>query len=116
MNLVALTGRLETDPDLHYDPAGRPTSTMRITITDHRSDDAITVEVIAHDSRATTVARHLTTGRLVGVEGRIVQVDGANQHRRWAKHQILATTIDFLDPNPRTPAAAGPGAVSTSRA
>jgi single-stranded DNA-binding protein len=114
MNLVALTGRLDTDPDLHYDTGGRPTATLRVTVTDHRSDDAITVEVIAHDSRATTVARHLSTGRLVGVEGRIIQVDGANQHRRWAKHQILATTIDFLDPNPRIPRGAGSAAPTTA--
>jgi len=100
MNLVALTGRLEADPDLHYDSGGRRTATMRVAVTDHRTDDVI-VEVITHDSRADVVARHLTAGRLVGIEGRLVQVDGANQHRRWAKHQVLATTVDFLDPNPR---------------
>jgi single-stranded DNA-binding protein len=102
MNTVALTGRLEADPDLRYDSGGRRTATMRVAVTDHRTDDAIVVEVVTHDSRAATVARHLTAGRLVGIEGRLVQVDGANQHRRWAKHQVLATTVDFLDPNPRT--------------
>jgi single-stranded DNA-binding protein len=101
MNVVVLTGRLETDPDLHYDTGGRRTATMRVAVTDHRTTDDVIVEVITHDSRAATVARHLTAGRLVGIEGRLVQVDGANQHRRWAKHQVLASTVDFLDPNPR---------------
>jgi single-stranded DNA-binding protein len=111
MNLVALTGRLEADPDLHYDSGGRRTATMRVAVTDHRTDEKVIVEVITQDSRAATIARHLTAGRLVGIEGRLVQVDGANQHRRWAKHQVLATTVDFLDPNPRTShPAAGAGA------
>lgn len=101
MNIVALTGRLEDDPDLYYDSGGRRTATMRVAVTDHRTNDDVIIEVIAHDSRAATVARHLTAGRLVGIEGRLVQVDGANQHRRWAKHQVLASTVDFLDPNPR---------------
>ena len=113
MNSVTLTGRLQADPDLHYDSGGQPTATMRLTVVDRRDTEhgTVTIEVLAYGSRAHTVARHLREGRLIGIEGRLVQASGANQHRHWHKHQVIATSVDFLDPQPhqRPSAPSAPG-------
>jgi single-stranded DNA-binding protein len=98
MNNVTITGTLADEPWLERSDAD-VTSTMRVSIVDRRGrvDETITVEVVAHGSRAETVGRHLHKGRLVAVTGRLIEVSGANQHRRWSRLQILAASIDFLD-------------------
>src|SRR5579885_1632150 len=98
MNNVTITGTLEDDPRLEHGPDGA-TSVMRVVVTDHRNrnDGTLTLEIVAHGARAETVARHLHRGRLVAVTGRLIEITGANQFRRWARLQIVASSIDFLD-------------------
>ena len=99
MNSVNITGRLTADPDLRYDGNGRPTTLVRLAVSDRRNADSgiVFIDVLAFGARAQTAAHHLRKGRLVAVEGRLVQAEGANQHGRWQKHQVIASSIDFLD-------------------
>ncbi len=99
MNNVTITGTVDDEPRLELDGA-QVTSTMNVLVVDHRdrTDEGFRVEVVARGRRAETVGRHLHRGRLVAVTGRLIEVAGANQHRRWTRLQVLASSIDFLDP------------------
>jgi len=102
MNSVSVIGRLTLDPELHLNADGRPMATLQVAVDDRRNGgtSTVVVTVVAYDARAHTVARYLRRGRLIGVQGRLAEVTGSNQHRRWHKHHIVAFSVDFLDDRP----------------
>ncbi len=112
MNVVTLIGRLTRDPDpLRQTGGGTPTTTFRLAVSrpkkDGADEPAVYVDVVTYGALAESTAAHLTTGREVGVTGRL-------DHREWetdeggqrSKHAIVASQGDWLRPG-KSEAAAG---------
>ena len=106
MNKVILIGRLVRDPELRYTPSGLPVAQFRIAVDRPKNgngDTADFIPVVAWRVLAENIAKYLTKGRLVAVEGRL-QVrkyqdrDGAT---RWAT-EVIATNVQFLPDKART--------------
>jgi single-strand DNA-binding protein len=100
VNKVILIGRLVRDPELRYTPSGLPVAQFRIAVDRPKNgngDTADFIPVVAWRVLAENIAKYLTKGRLVAVEGRL-QVrkyqdrDGAT---RWAT-EVIATNVQFL--------------------
>ena len=100
VNKVILIGRLVRDPELRYTPSGLPVAQFRIAVDRPKNgngDTADFIPVVAWRVLAENIAKYLTKGRLVAVEGRL-QVrkyqdrDGAT---RWAT-EVVATNVVFL--------------------
>jgi len=106
VNKVILIGRLVRDPELRYTPSGLPVAQFRIAVDRPKNgngDTADFIPVVAWRVLAENIAKYLTKGRLVAVEGRL-QVrkyqdrDGAT---RWAT-EVIATNVQFLPDKART--------------
>ena len=103
MNIIAIVGRLVSDPEMKYTPGGVAVATMRIAV-DRRfkSDTGEKVSdffnVVVWRQSAEFAANYLSKGRLVGVEGRL-------QSRSWVQNdgqkrstvEIVAESIQGLD-------------------
>jgi single-strand DNA-binding protein len=105
MNTVTLVGRLTRDPeDRQYEKDGEYTSMakFRLAVERNRNDGTDFFDVTAFGSLGALAVDHLTTGRLVGVVGRLhssewTASDGTKRHRV----EVIAETIRFLD-RPKT--------------
>ena len=76
MNKVILIGRLTKDPELRYTSSNRPVTQITVavnrTFTNQNGErEADFINVVIWDKQAENVAKYLTKGRLVAVEGRI---------------------------------------------
>ena len=85
MNKVILIGRLTKDPELRYTSSNRPVTQITVavnrTFTNQNGErEADFINVVIWDKQAENVAKYLTKGRLVAVEGRI-------QTRNWDDEQ-----------------------------
>lgn len=106
MNSVALVGRLTKEPEMRYIPnSGTPVVNFTIAIDRNykKSDgtketDFIPVEAIG--KLADIVAKYISKGRLVSVEGSL-RVDRyknqSEENRTFTK--VLATSVQALDSN-----------------
>lgn len=100
MNKVILIGRLTADPELRYTPSGTPTSTVNVAVDRLPNKDG---EVIADFIRcvvwgksAENLARYMSKGRQIAVEGRLQvrswEKDGS---RHWAT-EVVAERVQYL--------------------
>ncbi len=109
MNTVQLIGNLTRDPELRFTNGGTAVCTIPLAINRRKRNgddqEPVYVNVVTWGAQAENVAQHLTKGRRVAVAGRL-------EFRRWtdaearshAKHEVVASEVQFLDP-PRTGAA-----------
>ncbi|MDP9420649.1 MAG: single-stranded DNA-binding protein [Actinomycetota bacterium] len=109
MNSVQLIGNLTRDPELRFTNGGTAVCTIPLAINRRKRNgddqEPVYVDVVTWGAQADNVAQHLTKGRRVAVAGR-------PEFRRWtdaearshAKHEVVASEVQFLDP-PRTGAA-----------
>jgi len=106
-NKVILIGRLTRDPELRHTPQGIPVVTLTVAVDrpftskdGQRETDFI--DVVVWQKLAETVARLLSKGRLVMVEGRLQvrsYTDKEGQKRRV--YEVVAENVRFLD-KPKT--------------
>lgn len=100
MNKVILIGRLTADPELRYTPSGTSTSTVTVAVDRLPNKDG---EVIADFIRcvvwgksAENLARYMSKGRQIAVEGRLQvrswEKDGS---RHWAT-EVIAERVQYL--------------------
>jgi single-strand DNA-binding protein len=102
-NKTTLVGRMATDPELKYTPAGIAVSTFRVAVNRPFPDKegekkADFLDVVAWRQQAEFAANYLGKGRLVLVEGRIQvrSFDGQDGQRRkvW---EIVSENLRGLD-------------------
>src|SRR5215204_900852 len=103
LNIVAITGRLAADPELHSTGNGTDVTTLRIAVgrmkrQGEQRADADFVDVVVWGEQAKHVGRYLAKGRRVAIKGRLQQrtwttPEGANRSRL----QVVADQVQFLD-------------------
>jgi single-strand DNA-binding protein len=103
INRVVITGNLTADPELRSTPSGTPVCSLRIACNTRRKSGDEWVDkpnyfnVTVWGGQGENVARHLTKGRPVAIDGRL-------EWREWetqegAKRQaidIIADSVQFL--------------------
>lgn len=109
LNRITVAGRLTRDPELHTTTtSGVSVTSFRVAVdrdfkTSDGSRETDFIDCVAWRGLADTVAKNLTKGRLVTVDGRL-QIreyetqDG--QKRRVA--EIVADQVHFMDKKPET--------------
>ena len=108
LNIVAITGRLAADPELHFTGNGTDVTTLRIAVgrmkrQGEQRAGADFVDVVVWGEQAKHAGRYLAKGRRVAIKGRLQQrtwttPDGANRSRL----QVVADQVQFLDYKDRT--------------
>ena len=102
LNKVILIGRLTRDPELRHTPNGA--SVCQFTLAVDRIPDqngqrqADFISVIVWNKLAENLAKYMSKGRLIAVEGRIqVRNYENNEGKRVYVTEIIATNIQFLE-------------------
>ena len=102
MNKVILIGRLTRDPELRHTPQG--TAVCQITVAVNRrgvqpgQQEADFINVSVWGVQAENVARYMSKGRQVAVEGRIQtrNYDDKDGKKVYVT-EVIATNVQFLD-------------------
>lgn len=100
MNKVILIGRLTADPELRYTPSGTPTSTVNVAVDRLPNKDgeviADFIRCVVWGKNAENLARYMSKGRQIAVEGRLQvrswEKDGS---RHWAT-EVIAERVQYL--------------------
>lgn len=102
MNRVELVGRITRDPELRHTPNGAATCNLTVAIdrlpdqNGNRATDFI--PVVTWNRQAENVAKYLTKGRLVAVEGRIQTRNYEDKDgKRVYVTEVLASNVQFLE-------------------
>ncbi len=102
MNKVILIGRLTRDPELRHTPNGN--AVCQITVAIDRLPDqngqrqADFINVTVWNKQAENVAKYMSKGRLIAVDGRIQTRNYENSEgKRVYVTEVLANTIQFLE-------------------
>lgn len=102
MNKVILIGRLTRDPELRYTPNGAAVCNFTIAVDrpynpQSGEREADFIEIVVWNKVAENVAKYMTKGRQVGVEGRlqIRSYDGKDGQRHW-RTEVIANNVEFL--------------------
>lgn len=102
MNKVILIGRLTADPELRYTPSGVPTCSFRLAVdrpftSQNGEREADFINIVVWRAQAENVAKYMSKGRQVAVEGRL-QVrtyDDKDGRRQWIS-EVVADRVEFL--------------------
>ena len=103
MNSVVLVGRLTKDPELRYTSSNRPVTQITVavnrTFTNQNGErEADFINVVIWDKQAENVAKYLTKGRLVAVEGRIQTRNyDNNEGKKVYVTEVVALSVQFLE-------------------
>ncbi len=108
INLVVLVGRLTKDPELKYTPNG--IASCRFTVAVNRAfqnqqgeREADFINCQAWRKQAENLANFMKKGSLIGLEGRIQTGSYEGQDgKRVYTTDVVADSIQFLDPRNRT--------------
>ena len=103
INRVVLTGNLTADPDLRSTPSGTPVCSLRVACNTRRKDSSGEwvdkpnyFNVTVWGGQGENVARHLSKGRPVAIDGRLEwrewEQDGSNRQAV----DIIADSVQFL--------------------
>lgn len=103
MNEVNIIGRLGQDPELRYTQSGKAVVRMSIAVNDRYGQNERTYwfPVISWNGLGETVSNYLRKGSRVAVSGRLVSrsYETGDGIRRTVT-EIIANSVDFLDPRP----------------
>ena len=103
MNKVILIGRLTKDPELRYTGSNRAVTQITVavnrTFTNQNGErEADFINVVIWDKQAENVAKYLTKGRLVAVEGRIQTRNYDNEEgKKVYVTEVVALSVQFLE-------------------
>lgn len=104
INTITLVGRLAKDPQLRSLPSGMSVCDLRLAFTTSRKtggewqNESNFIDVAVWGGQGEAAARNLTTGRRVGITGRL-------EHRQWKdsngsnreRYSITADRLQYLD-------------------
>ncbi len=106
INRVVLVGRLTRDPELRNTTTGKQVVNFSIAVDDRFNKDHTNFfNIVAWGSQADFVAKYLTKGRLVGIDGRLSQRKYTTQDGQDRNViEVVAERVQGLD-RPRDDAA-----------
>jgi single-strand DNA-binding protein len=107
-----IIGRLTQDPEIRYTPKGMAVATMRVAVNHRgrdRAEESSFFDVVAFGKLAETCGEYLSKGRVVLVDGRLRERRWESKEGRRSRLEIVASTVEFLDPPPESAVGAGPG-------
>ncbi len=103
MNKAILIGRLTKDPELRHTTGGRSVCQITVAITrtftnQNGEREADFINVVTWDKQAENIAKYMTKGRLVAVEGRIQtrNYDDKDGKKVYVT-EIIAQNVQFLE-------------------
>ena len=101
MNKVFLIGRLSRDPELRHTPTGTPVCQINVAIsrpvTQGSEPQTDFINVVVWNKQAENVARYLSKGRQVAVEGRIQTRNyDNNEGKKVYVTEVIASNVEFL--------------------
>jgi single-strand DNA-binding protein len=119
INRVVLTGNLTQDPELRSTQDGTAVCNLRVATNTRRKDSASGewadkpnyFDVVVWGAQGENVARYLTEGRAIAIDGRLEwrEYDAQDGSKRQAV-QIIADTVQFLSTPERMAVGQGPHA------
>jgi single-strand DNA-binding protein len=113
MNQVNITGRLGADVELRYTPNGKAVSRMSVAVNERygQNEKVYWLAIICWNGLAESVSSYLHKGSRVAVSGRITTRSfEANGGDTRTVTEIIANSVDFLDPKPASQDQAPKGA------
>ena len=101
MNRVVLIGRLSRDPELRHTTSGMAVCQINVAISRRvgagRDPETDFINVVVWDKQAENVAKYLSKGRQVAVEGRIqTRSYDNNEGKRTYVTEVVANNVEFL--------------------
>lgn len=103
MNKVILIGRLTRDPELRYTGSNRAVTQITIAVNRNFTNqngerEADFINVVIWDKQAENVAKYLTKGRLVAIDGRIQTRNyDNNEGKKVYVTEVVALNVQFLE-------------------
>lgn len=99
INRVVLVGRLTRDPELRNTTTGKQVVNFSIAVDDRFNKDHTNFfNIVAWGSQADFVAKYLTKGRLVGIDGRLSQRKYTTQDGQDRNVvEVVADNVQGLD-------------------
>lgn len=107
LNSVILIGRLTKDPELRYTPNGIAVSTFTLAVERNYTNkqgqkEADFIIIDAWRNTAEFIAKYITKGRLIAVEGKIQTSNYENNEgKRVYVTKVVADNVRALDSNKR---------------
>ena len=103
MNQVNIIGRLGQDPELRYTPTGKAVARLSVAVNDRYGENEKTYwfPVICWNGLAEVVGEHLHKGNRIAVSGRLTTRSYEINEETRTVTEIVAGSIDFLDPKPK---------------
>ena len=101
MNKVFLIGRLSRDPELRHTTSGTAVCQINVAISRPvaagRDPETDFINVVVWNKQAENVARYLSKGRQIAVEGRIQTRNyDNNEGKRTYVTEVIASNVEFL--------------------
>ena len=101
MNKVVLIGRLSRDPELRHTTSGTAVCQINVAISRPVSQGSEPqtdfINVVVWNKQAENVARYLSKGRQIAVEGRIQTRNyDNNEGKRTYVTEVIASNVEFL--------------------
>ena len=115
MNKVVLIGRLSRDPELRHTTSGTAVCQINVAISrpvaQGSEPQTDFINVVVWNKQAENVARYLSKGRQIAIEGRIQTRNyDNNEGKRTYVTEVIASNVEFLgsaNDNNRTNSNAG---------
>ena len=101
MNKVFLIGRLSRDPELRHTTSGTAVCQINVAIsrpvTQGSEPQTDFINVVVWNRQAENVARYLSKGRQIAIEGRIQTRNyDNNEGKRTYVTEVIASNVEFL--------------------
>ena len=101
MNKVFLIGRLSRDPELRHTTSGMAVCQINVAISrpvsQGRDPETDFINVVVWNKQAENVAKYLSKGRQIAVEGRIQTRNyDNNEGKRTYVTEVIASNVEFL--------------------
>jgi len=97
VNNVNNIGNLVRDPELRMTSNGNPVCDMRVAINYGKNSKPVFFDVTVFGDDAENCAAHLSTGREVGISGRLAYDEWTNDNGdKRSKLYVIANHVDYL--------------------
>ena len=105
LNVVALIGRLGSDPEIRYTPSGVPVASFRIAVNEYwtdqggeRKERTHWFSCVAWKGLAETIEKYLSKGSQVGISGSLQQRTWQNETGETRSTvEIVVRNLTMLD-------------------
>lgn len=97
MNKVILIGNLTKDPELRTTQGGKSNCNFTLAISG-RNKTVEYVKCVAWEKTAENIAKFMSKGKRMGVEGRIQTRDYEKDGRKVYVTEVICTEVEFLSP------------------